>query len=641
MSAQDLFSDPAPTPPPTALTAPALRRALIAGARRVIAARDGLNKINVFPVADGDTGNNLAFTLGSVLNGALSRRSRHIGELLRRVGDDAIDGARGNSGAILAQFLHGVAEHARSRPVLDAAALAAAVRHGAASARSALAKPVDGTILSVIDSFADAMQDAAAQRRDAKAGDVRGSFARGLAQARSALARTPQQMALLQKAGVVDAGAQGFVDLLEGIAEFVETGPRSIRMRAPPSAANDAEADDDAHPAHDDVDPQRRWCTECLLLADGDAAPIEREALRAALAAIDADSTVLAGGERRMRVHAHVGQPQALFDTCARFAVVEGMKADDMLLQSRSLEQKRQVAVVTDSAADVPEAIAERYGLHLVPVRVNLDGRDYLDKIGLATGEFYRRMAVSQQLPRTSQPPPGDFRRTFEFLRSHRPATVYVGLSRAVSGTLQSAEHAAARIEGADVRVFDSVNAAGGQALLAWRAAELAETGADADAILRELERLRPQTLTYAILRDISHAVRGGRVPRWAAPAVRFTGLTPIASIRADGRLGLIGGLVAKAKAPEAFARDVAKRAIAALRAATGAEDVRLRAIVGHCDARDDATRLIAALREQFDRRGAQVDELHLVETGPAIGAHAGRGTLVVSLQPTPRGGTR
>lgn len=641
MSAHEIFSAPAPTATPPALTAPALRRALIAGARRVIAARDGLNKINVFPVADGDTGNNLAFTLGSVLNGALSRRSRHIGELLRRVGDDAIDGARGNSGAILAQFLHGVAEHARSRPVLDVAALAAAVRHGAASARSALAKPVDGTILSVIDSFADAMQDAAAQVRDAKPGDakpgdVRGSFARGLAQARSALARTPQQMALLQKAGVVDAGAQGFVDLLEGIAEFVETGPRSIRMRAPPAAANDAMAGDDAHPPHDDVDPQRRWCTECLLLADADAAPIEREAVRTALAAIDADSTVLAGGERRMRVHAHVAQPQALFDACARFAVVEGMKADDMLLQSRSLEQKRQVAVVTDSAADLPDAIAERYGLHVVPVRVNLDERDYLDKIGLATGEFYRRMAVSRQLPRTSQPPPGDFRRTFEFLRSHRPATVYVGLSRAVSGTLQSAEHAAARIEGADVRVFDSVNVAGGQALLAWRAAELAETGVDADAIVRELERLRPLTLTWAMARDIRHAVRGGRIPRWAAPAVRFTGLTPIASVRADGRLGVAGGLVAKAKAPEAFARYVAKRAIVALRSASGAGDARLRAVVGHCDAREDAMRLAAALRERFDRRGVSIEALHLVETGPAIGAHAGRGALVVSLQPAP-----
>ena len=213
---------------PDTLTAPALRRALIAGARRVIAARDGLNKINVFPVADGDTGNNLAFTLGSVLNGALSRRSRHIGELLKRIGDDAIDGARGNSGAILAQFLHGVAEHARAQPVLDAQTLAAAVRHGADSARSALAHPVEGTILSVIDSFADAMEESATRLRD----DPRGGFSSALVQARSALARTPQQMALLQKAGVVDAGAQGFVDLLEGIAEFVDGGPRAMRLRA-------------------------------------------------------------------------------------------------------------------------------------------------------------------------------------------------------------------------------------------------------------------------------------------------------------------------------------------------------------------------------------------------------------------------
>ncbi|MCC7247479.1 MAG: DegV family EDD domain-containing protein, partial [Lysobacter sp.] len=355
-----------------------------------------------------------------------------------------------------------------------------------------------------------------------------------------------------------------------------------------------------------------------------------------------ADSTVLAGGERRMRVHAHVADPQALFDACAGLATVEGMKADDMLLQSRSLEQKRQVAVVTDSAADLPDAIAERYGLHVVPVRVDLDGRDYLDKIGLATGEFYRRMAASRQLPRTSQPPPGDFRRTFDFLRSHRPATVYVGLSRAVSGTLQSAEHAATRLEGGHVRVFDSANAAGGQALLAWRAAELAATGADAEAIVRELERLRPLTLTWAIIRDISHAVRGGRIPRWAAPTVRFTGLTPIASVRPDGRLGVAGGLVAKAKAPEAFARYIAKRAEAALRDAgmdagsTHAGALRLRAIVGHCDAREDAVRLTTALRARFEARGTQMDELHLVETGPALGAHAGRGALVVSLQPAP-----
>jgi hypothetical protein len=607
-----------------ALTAATLRRALIAGARRVIAARDGLNRINVFPVADGDTGNNLAFTLGSVLNGALSRRSRHIGELLRRIGDDAIDGARGNSGAILAQFLHGVAEYARAQPALDAQSLAAAVRHGADSARSALAHPVEGTILSVIDSFAEAMEESAAQLRD----DPRGGFARALDRARGALARTPQQMALLQKAGVVDAGAQGFVDLLEGIAEFVEGGPRALRMRAPPIAANEAVGEDpDAHPAHDAVDPLRRWCTECLLLLDGDSERrIERDAVREALEAIAADSIVLAGGGTRMRVHAHVGTPQQLFDACAAFAAVEGMKADDMLLQSRSPERRDRVAVVTDSAADLPEAIAEAYAVHVVPVRVNLDERDYLDKIGLSTGEFYRRMAASRQLPRTSQPPPGDFRRSFDFLIAHHPAVVYVGLSRAVSGTLQSAEHAAARGDATKVRVFDSVNAAGGQGLLAWRAAELAEAGEDADAILRELEALRPRTLTWAMARDISHAVRGGRIPAWAEPAVRFTGLTPVAQVKPDGRLGIAGGLIAKTRAPEAFAAYVAKR----VRRVLG-EDTPLRAIVGHCDALADGERLLAALRTKL-----RIADAHLVETGPAIGAHAGRGTLVASLQPAP-----
>ncbi|MET0893498.1 MAG: DAK2 domain-containing protein, partial [Pseudoxanthomonas sp.] len=305
--------------PELSLTAPALRRALIAGARRVIAGRDGLNRINVFPVADGDTGNNLASTLGSVLNGALSRRSRHAGELLTRVGDDAIDGARGNSGAILAQFLHGLAGQVKLLPSLDAASLAAAVRQGAASARLALAKPVEGTIVSVISAFAEELE------KHSGAGAGRGSregFARALVRARRALAETPSQLAVLQKAGVVDAGAQGFVDLLEGIAEFVEGGPRAIRVRGHAAAA----ANETVEPvAHDhQVDPQRRWCSECLVLG-GD---LDRQRLRLALEATGADSIVIAGGSNRMRVHAHASSPQLVFDACAGLGLVEAMKAD-------------------------------------------------------------------------------------------------------------------------------------------------------------------------------------------------------------------------------------------------------------------------------------------------------------------------
>src|SRR5690606_14538186 len=116
---------------------------------------------------------------------------------------------------------------------------------------------------------------------------------------------------------------------------------------------------------------------------------------------------------------------------------------DDMVMQQRSVESPGRVAVVTDSASDLPQALADRFDIHVVPVRVSLDGRDYLDRLGLGTAEFYRRMAASAQLPQTSQPPPGDFRRVFEHVLAHQPAAVYVGLSRPLSGTLQSAESAA------------------------------------------------------------------------------------------------------------------------------------------------------------------------------------------------------
>lgn len=599
-----------PMPAP-AVTAAALRRALIAGTRRVIAARDELNRINVFPVPDGDTGNNLASTLGNVLQGALSRRSRHIGELLARIGNDAIDGARGNSGAIMAQFLVGLAEQARHAPVLDAQALAAAVRRGADSARGALAKPVEGTILSVISAFADALDEAAGQ----PAGDPRAGFARALQRARRALADTPKQMAVLQKAGVVDAGARGFVDWLEGIAEYVEGGPRAMRVQSAPAAANDAGVE--IPHQHEDVDPACRYCTECLVLGED----LDRAALQASLVALGVESLVVAGGRQRIRVHGHVGTPQTLFDACAAHGQVESMKADDMLLQQRSAESPTRVAIITDSAADVPMALADRLGIHVVPVRVSLDGRDYLDRLGLTAGAFYRRMAASAQLPKTSQPPPGDFRRVFEHVLAHQPGAVYVGLSRPLSGTLQAAE-TAARAQPRPPACVDSGHVCAGQGLLAWRAGELAEAGADADAIVAELARLKPLTTTWAMARDISHAVRGGRIPRWAGPVVRWSGLLPIAKVRDDGTLGVAGGLLARGRAPEAFARYVARRAPAV---------AAWRLIVGHADAAADGERLLAALCQRLP-----VAEAHLVEVGPAVGAHAGPGTLVVGLQPAP-----
>ena len=587
---------------------PALRRALIAGARRVIADRDVLNKINVFPVPDGDTGSNLAFTLGSVLTGALSRRTPGAGELMRQVGEDAIDGARGNSGAILAQFFTGVAEHLGDRVAIEPAVLADAVRAGSASARQALSEPREGTILSVISAFADKL--------DMSGGvlDLRRWFAPALAQARRALADTPRQLAVLQRAGVVDAGAQGFVDLLEGIDEYMDSGRTDAQ-----GAAEEALGDLEAAAVHEemlDADPEHRWCSECLLLGGG----LDRAGLRAAVGELGASCVVIAGSQSRVRLHAHVADPQALFNLAARFGRVESTKADDMRAQARTAAGAGSVAIITDSSADLPEGVAEALNIHVVPLRLNFGDEDYLDKISLTPREFYRKLREEVVLPRTSQPSPGDFRRQFEFLLSHHPSLVYLGVSRAVSGTIQSAETAAARGHPERTHVFDSANAAGGLALLAMAAAEGAQRGLDPAALLAMLETLRAQTFTWAMTRDLTMAVRGGRVPAWGKPLVQGLGLTPVAKVTPAGKLSLAGGLIGKKHVPAKFGRYVARRVDASK---------RWRVIVGHCDARADGEALLATLRSTLD-----CAQDWLVETGPAVGAHAGPGALVVSLQP-------
>lgn len=593
---------------PIYIRGPALRRALIAGARRVISQREALNKINVFPVADGDTGSNLAFTLGNILTGALSRRTPGAGDLLRRVGDDAIDGARGNSGAILAQFFTGVAEAVGLVRGIDFASMSMAVQAGASSARGALSDPKEGTILSVITAFSEALE-ARTDITDAKAW-----FDKALQNARKALAYTPQQLPVLLKAGVVDAGAQGFVDMLEGIDEFLKSGQWNLL-----DSVLDNRADMEAAQVHGDLsdeDPEHRFCSECLLIGEG----LDRASLRAAVTDLGASCVVVAGSHSRLRLHAHVANPKALFEVAARFGRVESTKADDMHAQQRSSQGKGGVVVITDSAADLPEGIAEQLNIHVVPMRLNFGDNDYLDKIGLTTAEFYRKLRTEIVLPKTSQPSPGDFRRQFEFLLSHHPAFVYVGISRAVSGTIQSAETAAQRGHADRSFIFDTANAAGGEGLLAIAAAEAAMRGESAEAIMALLEKLKPQTETWAIAREISHAVRGGRVPRWAKHIAEWLGLTAMVKVSLEGKLKPHSAFFGKNNIPRRFAAYVAKSIDL---------DKKYRLIVGHCDAEEEGEELLAELKKLIPHEYAWC-----VETGPAVGAHAGPGALVISLQP-------
>jgi dihydroxyacetone kinase-like predicted kinase len=186
-------------PPVLVLGGAELAAAFRTGIHQLISRAELINRINVFPVPDGDTGTNLALTLQAVLVALGSAPDTHAGRTLTRIADAALDGARGNSGAILAQFLTGVADHAGHLAEIDGQAFAGAVTAGAAYARESLTEPREGTILSVLSDFASATSQAALRGER----DLRALFRDTLAAARRSLEATRDQLEVLRRANVV------------------------------------------------------------------------------------------------------------------------------------------------------------------------------------------------------------------------------------------------------------------------------------------------------------------------------------------------------------------------------------------------------------------------------------------------------
>jgi DegV family protein with EDD domain len=594
--------------PALSLRGTELADALRSGIHRLISREEAINKINVFPVPDGDTGTNLALTLQAVLAALRANPESHAGQMLTRVADAALDGARGNSGAILAQFLLGVGDRAGPSAELSAESFAAAVTAGAAYARDSLAEPREGTILTVLTDFAAALE--AEVRKGER--DYRPLFRRTLAAARESLEATRGQLEVLRRANVVDAGALGFVELIAGMTDYLETGI------APEDDADIALLRDDEATAGSQVDLEHRYCTECMITADA----IDRRKLREE-ASLLGSSLVVAGTASKVRLHIHTNEPPRLFELAARYGAVGAEKADDMQRQQGMAHHstRRKVAVVTDSAADLPESVLEALDIHVVPVRVHFGTRSYLDKVGLSSEEFFRELATNPLHPKTSQPPPGDFRRAFEFLGSHYEAVVYVGLMSRVSGTFQSAETAAARVRTrAKILTHDSGTAALGEGLVAMRAAEVAAAGGDAEVVKQAAIEAGRRTRTWGLLVTLEFSVRGGRVPRSVKIVADLLRLMPVLAVRSDGSLGIGGVLFGRRNPYRRFGKLLRRRLDPARRWRIG---------ISHANVPEGA----AQVRDAIAAGLPQAEILPVIPLGTALGVHGGPGCIVVAAQ--------
>jgi DAK2 domain fusion protein YloV len=299
------------------LDAAAVHRWCAAGLDALRRHQDEIDQLNVYPIPDGDTGTNLVLTVSAAYqelaagtaeavgpDGTLTR----LGDVLRRMAGGALHGARGNSGVILSQLMRGLAESLATVESAGGRALAAALDRAAVAAWSAVAAPVEGTLLSVAT--------AAARAAAAADPDDLASVARAAAEgAAKALARTPEQLSVLARSGVVDAGGRGLVVLLDALVEVVEeAAPATDVGSAVAAVVGSAPRSPAASAARESGSPEFAYEVQYLL----DAPPEAVEALRPELAALGDSLVVVGDGADTWHVHVHVNDVGAVIEAGIR-----------------------------------------------------------------------------------------------------------------------------------------------------------------------------------------------------------------------------------------------------------------------------------------------------------------------------------
>lgn len=591
-----------------------MARLFVAGSDHVLRHRDELDRINVFPVPDGDTGTNLALTLRTMAEAVRGRAERSVSGVAARLAEAGVLGACGNSGMMLSHFFLGFYEGLDGRARAGAAELAAAIRRASKSLYQAVDKPIEGTILTVVRESSEAVD-----RVSLDVVDLRTLAERMLTAARCSLERTPELLPVLREANVVDAGAKGFVRLLEGMVGYVQGRPGHSAERSATEADGDGDAS--ASVAFSAVtDEVYRYCTELVLR--GDPLP-QRQQLAATVRAMGS-SVIVNRTDSVAKIHLHTDEPQAVERALAAVVdEVELVKAEDMRAQHhvRRRAAGRRVAIVTDTTCDLPPESIIEHDITVVPLTVMFGDRSYLDQIDIDHDEFLRRLTdPTEPHPTTSQPAPAQLAEAYGRAAEHAGDILGIFVSGAVSGTLGQAQAAATRFTDARVRVLDSRSSSLGLGFLVLRAAELSAEGWEVDEIVPELERLRRRSGLYLTVDTLEYLQRSGRVGKARAFLAGLLDLKPILSVDDSGAIVPVDRARGR--------RGLEERVLDLLRRQVPRDRDRLRMGLAHVAADEPAARLAEALSAEF-----APDELLIRPAAGVLAAHTGPGAWGVFYQ--------
>jgi DegV family protein with EDD domain len=590
------------------LTPNELKRMLLKSWERIEKEKEEINKINVFPVPDQDTGTNLAKTLEGIKREIEGKEFKNLEEISRAALEGALISAQGNSGVIYTGFLAGFLLKLDKNPV-DAKKLAEAFEEGRKRAWKSMVNPKEGTILDVIDAATETFKKEAEKERD-----IVKIFEKVIERAKEALLATREKLEILRKANVVDAGGLGFLMILESYLDALKPEREKREEEKKPS---------------EEVRRfvqvlTNRFEVVALILNPRFNEEKVREKLKRWGNCLD-----IVRVENKMKIHIHTDYPDEVRDVLRGIGKIEDLRIEDMAKEivGEPSVRKVSIGIVTEDVASILPKILERYQIELAktkfewPELEKIEGENLYQKIKKAY-----EMKIETR-PRTSQAMPKDYFDAYKKQLQRFDKVLCLTITSKISGCYNSALQAREMLPESEkerVFVFDTLHVAAGQALFVLRAIELIQEQREIEEIIEELKKLISKTQTYIMFADPKGPEFLGRITKSQANWIRRMkklGIQPIMQLK-DG-VFVKGGMVFAKNESEALFKKVKKES-------EGERKMRkkIRVIINHADNLAGAERLKDLLKEI----GAEVS--FISEGPPILCAVTGPGTLSAAWQP-------
>ena len=584
------------------LNSDTLYQAMIRGCQAVISAREKLNAINLFPVADRDTGDNLAATANAVIQYAQPQNS--FNDMFQSIANASVIGARGNSGIIFSQFFNAFTCHSFDKETMSIAEFAAILMNVAQFVRSSIATPVDGTILSMMEALANIIN-----KLSPTTSCFNELMKAALPELSDALESTKNQIAVLKKANVVDSGAAGFYCFVEGFAGF------HVDVAVPKISDSLLMPIDMAHTHSTDTLPHYRYCTEAMLRSDS----IDTSLLLPMLEK-QGDCLAFTGNQRVCKFHIHTNQPSDVFSALLEHGTIDYSKVDDMLRQFEvSARPRPPIAILTDSGADIPLSVCDDHKLHLLPLSIHLGDHRLLDGYCFDPTTFYQKVATLEDYPKTSLPSLVMIEEKLRYLSQHYEHVLVISLAKGLSGTFDAISQIALKFS--NVKVLDSGSTSGGQGLVVQYAAGLIEQGLAFDAIIQAVEDAIRETSVYIMADSLDALIRSGRINKFTGRLGNMTGIKPILSVGENAKATLISQAFSSSSALSKIVTMAKKQLISS-------EKELADYCIMHAGAEEKAHEFAALTTQAFEKPPSFIKPV-----SAAIGLHAGFGSVGLALR--------